>query len=101
MFPSTKQPQKPYPIKPHTSSHALHHEQTCKTGAIFRLRGRDYCKRSGGKDDSQKGRVLGRGMWRFGPHLFLANSMKGGRKAEQIHQALVVNQLLMREKEKH
>lgn len=31
-------------------------------------------------------------------HLFLT---KGGRKAEQIHKALVVNQLLMREEEKH
>lgn len=31
-------------------------------------------------------------------HLFLAKSKKSERKAEQIHQALVVNQLLMREK---
>lgn len=54
MFPNTEQPQKPYPIKPHTPSHVLCHEQTRKTGAIFRLRARDYRKRSGGKDDSQK-----------------------------------------------
>lgn len=31
-------------------------------------------------------------------HLLLT---KGGRKAEQIYKALVVNQLLMREEEKH
>lgn len=78
MFPSTAQPQKPDPIKPHTLSRVLRHEQTCKTGAIFRLRARDYCKRSGGKDDSQKGEAV----W---AHLFLTKSMKGGRKAEQIH----------------
>lgn len=81
MFPSTKQPQKPYPIKPHTPSHVLRHEQTCKTGPIFRLRARDYCKRSGGKDDSQKGE----GDVAVWAHLFLGKSMEGGRKAEQIH----------------
>lgn len=96
-FPSIPQPEKPYPIKPHTPSLVFYHKQTCRTGAIFCLRGRDYCKRSGGNDGNQSREGIFGG---FGPHLFLAGPTMEGRKVEQILKALVVNHLLMRGKEK-